>query len=116
VAVPLAAERAVSRLVLVTPFDSMVNLAAQIYPFFPVQQLLLDRYDSLAHAGSLRQPILILIAADDEVIPRERTDALIAALPAESTSVVVVAGTGHNTIGDSSEYEAELAAFLANTP
>lgn len=116
VAVALAAKRPVSRLVLVTPFDSMVNLAAQLYPFFPVRLLLLDRYDSRARASSLRQPTFILIAADDEVIPRERTDALIAALPPESTSVVVVAGTGHNTISTSPEYEAALAGFLAATP
>lgn len=112
VAVYLAANRPVSRLVLVTPFDSMTNVAASIYPFFPVKLLLRDRYDSLARAAGLTAETLVLVAEADEVIPRERTEALIAALKPEKTRVVVVPATGHNTIGYAPAYEKALSGFL----
>jgi pimeloyl-ACP methyl ester carboxylesterase len=46
VAVCLAGERPVERLVLVTPFDSLVNLAKTYFGWLPVGLLLQDRYDS----------------------------------------------------------------------
>lgn len=116
VAVPLADQRPVTRIVLITPFDSMANLAAQIYPYFPVRLLLRDHYDSLGRAPSLDLQTLVLIADDDEVIPRERTDALIAAMKPENARVTVIPNTGHNTISGSADYERELSDFIRHKP
>lgn len=116
VAVYLAAERPLQQLVLVTPFDSMVNLAVGIYPFLPVRFLLRDRYDSLSRITTLNSvQTLVLVAEDDEVIPRQRTDALIAAMPPNTTRVTVIAATGHNTIGTSPHYARALSDFINST-
>lgn len=114
VAVYLASQRPVNRLALITPYDSMTNVAADHYPFFPVTFLLHDRYDSLERAGKLTAETLILIAQHDEVIPRKRTDALIAALMNEVTIVEVIDATDHNTIGSAVTYEKALSSFFAN--
>ncbi|MEE4312960.1 MAG: alpha/beta fold hydrolase [Desulfofustis sp.] len=113
VGVFLAAQREVDRLVLVTPFDSMAHLAATYYPWVPVQLLLRDRFDSRSRAGSLTMPTLVLIGEQDEVVPAAVSASLVAALPAETTSVETIEGAGHNTIGSSPHYERALARFLA---
>jgi pimeloyl-ACP methyl ester carboxylesterase len=112
IAVYLAAERPARRLVLVTPFDSMVRLAKTYYPFVPVNLLLKDRYDSVSRAAELEAEILVIIAEHDEVIPRQSSEALVRALPAERTQVDIVPGSGHNTIGSFPQYEKLLQAFL----
>jgi pimeloyl-ACP methyl ester carboxylesterase len=108
VAVYLARERPVSRLVLVTPFDSIENVARGHYPFLPVRWLLKDKFDSASRIAGVRAPTLVVIAQRDEIIRRARSDALVAKFPAGQVRVEVVAGATHNDL----EYEPLLAAFL----
>ena len=44
IAVHLASERAVQRLILVTPFDSAEELASRQFAYFPVRWLLQDKF------------------------------------------------------------------------
>ena len=48
VATYVAAYREVSKLALITPFDSIVNVAQGKYPVYPVHLLLHDTFDSKA--------------------------------------------------------------------
>ncbi len=112
VAIFLAATRPTQRLVLITPWDSMVNIARSAYPIFPVSVLLKDRYDSLSHAGSISSPTLLLIAGRDEFIPMRSSLNLAEALEPELTTVTVVDDAGHNTIQNYDLYSTTLAGFL----
>jgi pimeloyl-ACP methyl ester carboxylesterase len=106
VAVQLAAGRPrdIGRVVLVTPYDSLVALAARLYPVFPVRWLLRDRYDSARHAPQIDAPTLLIAAEHDEVIPREHAEALAARFRAGLATLRVVDGVGHNDISQSPEY------------
>ena len=114
VAVHLAALREVERLVLVTPFDSMIAVAREHYGWLPVSLLVRDRYDSAAavRAGQVRAPTLIVVADDDEVIPARRGAALAAAFPPAQARTLRIAGATHNTIDRFPPYPQALAAFL----
>jgi uncharacterized protein len=111
VAVQLASQREVSRLVLVTPFDSLVNVARAHFQWLPVGLLMLDRFDSARRAPAIKGPALVVIAESDEVIPRARSDALVAALPSPPR-VVVLEDARHNDIDLDPRYLDELAIFL----
>jgi uncharacterized protein len=108
VAMYLAHERPVAKLVLVTPYDSLANVAGGLYPFLPVGLLMRDRFDSAARVADVRVPTLVVIAERDEVILRTRSDALVARFPAGQVHVEVVRDATHNAL----EYLALLAAFL----
>jgi uncharacterized protein len=108
VAVYLASQRPVSRLVLVTPYDSIQKLAAQQLPYFPVRWLLVDKFESWKYAKSVNVPTLIIAAEHDEVIPKASTESLLAHFRTGVASINVVSGTNHNTISDSSEYISQL--------
>ena len=109
VAIQLASQRPVSRLVLVTPYDSILNIASRQFPYFPVRWLLLDKFESWRYAAAVTAPTLVIAAEDDEVIPRASTQALVAHFQAGVATLKVVAGAGHNTISASPEYSRMLA-------
>lgn len=113
VATQLATRRPIERLILITPYDSIVNVAADHFSWLPVRWLLKDRYDSLARIGKVRSPVLVVVAEHDEVVLRARSDALIAASAPSIRHVVVVAGATHNDISSFPAYAASLREFLA---
>jgi pimeloyl-ACP methyl ester carboxylesterase len=104
VAVRLASMRPVERLVLVTPYDSLGDVAARNYPFLPARWLLRDKFESWKYAPRVTAPTRIIAAEQDEVIPRTSTDRLRTRFKNGIVSYVVVPGVGHNTISDSADY------------
>ncbi|WP_207717386.1 alpha/beta hydrolase [Caenimonas soli] len=98
IAIRLAAQRPVSRLVLVTPYDSLQDLAAAQFPIFPVRWLLYDKYESGRYAPLVTAPTTIVAAEHDEVIPRWSTNQLHARFAQGVARFVILPGTGHNTI------------------
>lgn len=63
-------------IVLLTPWDSLTNLAQTIYWFLPVRWLLLDRYNSVDNLQAFRGRVAVIVAERDEVIPVKRGLAL----------------------------------------
>lgn len=104
VAVQVGSQRPVSRLVLITPYDSLAGLAAQQFPYFPVGWLLREKYASTEYAPRVKAPTLLLAAEHDEIIPAKSTEQLLAHFPPGVASLRVIGGTGHNSISDSLEY------------
>ena len=112
VAVALASERPVERLVLVTAYDSLINVAREYFGWLPVGLLLKDRYESAGLAPRIRAPVLIVIAAEDEIISRPRSEALAAAFAPSQVRIEVVPGAGHNTLDLSPQYLGAIHRFL----
>ena len=103
-AVRLASERPVERVILVTPFESLSGLGAALFPHLPVRWLLVDKYESGRHAPRVTAPTLIIAAANDEVIPRWSTEQLLARFSNGVATLKVVAGASHNTISEDPAY------------
>lgn len=111
VASQLAARRTVRRLVLVTPFDSLLATARAHYRWLPVDWLLHDRYRSDLALAHYRGPLLVLRAGRDVVVPPANTDALLAALPRPPT-VATFADAGHDDLSARPGYLAAIQRFL----
>jgi pimeloyl-ACP methyl ester carboxylesterase len=94
----------VHRLVLVTPFDSLQELAAQQFPLFPVRWLLKDKYESWRYAPQVRAPTLIVAAERDEIIPASSTRKLLSRFAPGIATMETIAGAGHDTVSDSPAY------------
>ena len=69
IAVRLATERPVGGVVLDAPYTSIVDVAAQAYPFLPVRLLIADRYETTKYIAQMQAPLLILHGERDTVIP-----------------------------------------------
>jgi fermentation-respiration switch protein FrsA (DUF1100 family) len=116
VAVGLASERAVERLVLVTPFDRLASVARAHYPWLPVGLLLRERYDSVARAPAVKAPTLVVVAAEDGLVPRASSDALVAAFAPAQVRVLLLEQVDHNDIDLDPQYLESVAEFLAPGP
>ena len=109
VAAYVASRRSVSRVVLVTPFDSLAAVGARHYPAPLVRWLLRDRFDSAEYAPAITAPTLLLAAADDDIIPPAHAEALLRAFRPGIATLHVLKGVGHNTIDLSPQYVGLLA-------
>lgn len=98
VAVQVASKRAVFRLVLVTPYNSLQELATRQFPYFPVKWLLTDKFESWKYAPQVTVPTLLIAAEDDEVIPKWSTEQLYKRFKDGAARLEVLPGTSHNTI------------------
>ena len=112
VAVHVAAHRPVRGVILVTPFDSLLNVARRHYPVLPVRLLLKHPFDSAALAPNISIPALILIARQDTIIPQQHAIRLseVWGGPVES---IIIDGVGHNDIQMAPRYWKAINAFLS---
>jgi pimeloyl-ACP methyl ester carboxylesterase len=112
VAVQVASQVSASRLVLITPFDSLVELGAQRYRLFPVRWLARDTYESGKYAPRIAIPTAIIEAQNDEVIPHASTEQLLSRFQPGVAHRTVIEGVGHNDLGRSRRYGEALQAAL----
>lgn len=112
IATYVAANRKIDKLILVTPFDSVENVARDVYWMFPVSSLLKDRYNSAGRVKEISVQTYIFIAEKDAVIPRERTEQLIAEFDNQLKESVVISGAGHNNISQFPAYVSGLKRAL----
>jgi uncharacterized protein len=111
VATMLAARRSVRAAILVTPYDSILAVAARHYAWFPVERLLRHPFPSVDFAREAHVPALFLIAANDAVIAPSHGHALAKAWSGEKL-VRVLANAGHNDIDADPAYYDYINAFL----
>ncbi len=112
VATYVAAKREAERVVLITPFANIVDLAKRQFPIFPVGLLLKDRYLSDERVDQIKAKTLIIYAGNDQVVTETSTKKLIVEFAPEQVEVVKVNGAGHNSISDFPEYEKKLVEFF----
>jgi len=112
VATYLASQRPVAGLVLISPYDSLVQVARDAYPFLPVGLLLRHRFDSAARAPLIRAPLLALVAAQDDVVRPERSRQLVQVWGGPA-HLEVLDGFDHNAVQSHPDYWKLIRAFLA---
>lgn len=113
VATFLATQRSIDRLALVTPFDSILEVAKTQYPLYPVSWLLRDTYDSMQLAPAVTSKTLILAAEQDTLIPPSHAYRLASALPDKNTTVITVPWANHFNIVNTEDYMRYMMAFFS---
>lgn len=80
---------------LVSPYSSMRALAAELYPWVPLQVL---RYPlhTLEHAAKLLGPVMLIHGDKDELIPIHHSERLASAM--RSAKLLRVTGAGHSDV------------------
>lgn len=104
IAIQVATQRPVERLVLVTPYNSILELAEQQFSFVPVNWLLRDKYESWQYASRISVPTTVIAAEHDGVIPMSSTKRLLTHFRPGIASFTMIPDTGHNDISNNSEY------------
>jgi uncharacterized protein len=108
----LGRERPVAGLVLVTPFDSLENLARHHYRWLPVRLLLRHRMDVLDDLARTAVPVALIAAGGDTIVPPRRTEPLRDA----ARDIVLdrtIDGVGHNDLYDSPAFRNAIREAVA---
>jgi len=99
VAVALAAEQPIGKLILEAPYTSTVDIAAALFRFAPVRLLMRDPFRSDQRIARVTVPLLIMYGTDDPVIAIASGERLFA-LAHEPKQFVRFPGGGHDNLDD----------------
>jgi hypothetical protein len=69
------------KIVLAVPYDNLVGVASEHFPFLPVRFMLRDRWDNVDALKNYKGPVEIFGAASDTIIPGAHARKLAAAVP-----------------------------------
>lgn len=108
----VASLRPVEKLALITPYDSISNVAQSAYPLFPVKWLLKDHYDSMSYVPDIESEILIQIVNDDLVVPNKGSEILVKALSRNKLKTERYFRVTHAGVSDLADFQNDLAAFF----
>lgn len=111
VAVYLAANREVEKVILVTPYDSMISVAKNHYSFLPISLILRNRFDSISRVPHINVPMLALIADNDTTIPPQLAKRLVDKWRGKCT-MQIIKGADHNSISQKILYWKYINEFL----
>ncbi|UQA55263.1 alpha/beta fold hydrolase [Polyangium aurulentum] len=111
IAVEMARRGWGARVLLLSPYTSLPDVGARVFPFLPVRLLMRDRFDSAARAPEVRAPVLIVHGAHDELIPASLGRALSTRFP--QARFVEIAEAHHNDLPSFVEVRDEVRRFLA---
>jgi pimeloyl-ACP methyl ester carboxylesterase len=101
IAANLAAERSLAGLVLVTPFDSLAEVARYHYPWAPVG-LLRHRIETAELLRRVDAPTAVITAERDMIVPASRSEPVIEA--AQHLVYTATVPSGHNDLYDTGEF------------
>lgn len=111
----IASKRKIKKLALVTPYDSVLNVAQAKYPMYPIDLILKDKFDSVENLSKVQTTdVLIMMAENDEIIPNEHSYALAKSIAKERVQVEVIEGQSHNSISYDERYFTVLNGFFGN--
>jgi fermentation-respiration switch protein FrsA (DUF1100 family) len=111
VAVRLASEKPVGKLILESPYTSTAEVAASLFPWAPVRWLMKDQLHSDQRIGAVHVPLLIIHGAMDDVIPIRLGERLFA-LANEPKRFIRYDKAGHNDLPANGSADA-ARAFIA---
>ena len=112
IATYIASKRNIEKMILITPFDSIENIAGSQYPMFPISFLLKDKFDSAGRVNEISAATLIVLAEHDKVIPLKNSMRLIDTFPASQISVITIRSSGHNSISEREKFHITLTEFM----
>src|SRR3954470_15088947 len=99
-------------LIALSPWTTLAEAAAEIFPEFAVKAMVRERYDSRAAARRIRVPTLVVHGERDDLIPAGHGEEIAAVLAGPATWVPV-RGAAHNDLLGRREVWEAMARFLA---
>lgn len=85
-----------ARLILLSPYTSIPDVAAHVIPVFPVRKLLKDRFATAEKASQITIPVKIIHGEKDALIPAQMGKTLGTLFP--HAVVEIVTGAHHNDL------------------
>ncbi|MBM7116063.1 alpha/beta hydrolase [Archangium primigenium] len=109
VAVEMATRGQGARLILITPYTSIVDIGARLFPWLPARWLVRDPFDTASKAAGVSLPVLIIHGTKDEVVPVDMGERLGTIFPNATT--LILPGKHHNNVTDPADVRERMFQF-----
>lgn len=110
VATYVSSQRKTNATVLITPYESIIDVAQEKYPFVPISWLIKHPFKSKEYAASVTTPVLSLIAKNDQVIPPHHAHHLMEAW--KGNTEVFEVNEDHSTIMKNEDVWKKIEEFV----
>ena len=98
IASQLAAMNNPQKVILETPYYSMLDIGQRRFPYLPVKWLLKYEFKSFEYVQDISCPIAIFHGTKDEIIPMESGKKLYESIPGLNKRFIEVEGARHNNL------------------
>ena len=115
VAAWLATRTQAGAVILESPFTSVPDMAAKLYPLAPVRLLARLEFNTLAAVKSIQAPLLVMHSRQDEIIPFSQGRAVYEAAGSRKRFVELRGGHNDGFIVSGGAYVNSLRSFLADS-
>lgn len=85
----------VAGIVLITPWDTLSEVAKKHYWYLPAGQMLYDKFDSVSYMQSFDKPVAVILAGQDNIVPPEHGRRLYESITGVKR-LIVFEQAGHN--------------------
>jgi uncharacterized protein len=111
IATYVASKREAKGLILVTPFDSVENIARNQYKFFPVKLLLKHKFKTEQYIDNVNTPIMFIATDNDGVIPTINLTNLYKPR-SQKINLLKINDADHGSISHKEEYFSYINGFI----
>ncbi len=98
IATKLASQNLPNKLILETPYYSLLDVAKERFPFLPLKWLLKYKLNSSESIKNVRCPITVFHGTEDSVIPYKSGKRLFDSIPIREKKMYTIEGGEHNSL------------------
>lgn len=107
----LASKNQPNQLILETPYYSILDIAKQRFPIFPLKQLLKYHLPNFEYLPKAECPITIFHGTDDNIVPIASGKKL-SELNIPNLEFITITGGGHNNLAEFKDYQKHIKKVL----
>lgn len=112
IATDVASHNQPKRLILETPYYSMLDVAKHRFPMFPLKHLLKYKLPTFEFMKDVKCPVAIFHGTDDSVVPFESGRKLFDTLPENQGIFIQIEGGNHNNLIEFEAYRFGIETLL----
>ncbi len=105
IATHLASNNNPKKLILETPYYSLMDVAQDRFPYLPLKSLLKYRMNSFEYIQKVQAPIRIFHGTEDRVVPFESGEKLYESIPHTNKKLYTIPAGEHNNLSDFEQYQ-----------
>lgn len=102
----------ISKVILITPYDNMVNVAFYHFPFYPMNLLVKNNFTPDEWLKVTLIPITLILAGNDEIVSFDQGKKLYDSIQAPNKSKFTIENVGHNSIYENEQFYSILKEEL----
>ncbi len=113
IATRLAAHNNPGKIILETPYYSLIDIGQKKFPYLPVKWLLKYEFNSYEYVQNISCPIVVFHGSNDEVIPLESGKKLFESIPNTDKEFYLIPGGRHNNLASFEAYLSGISKVLS---